>query len=263
MGLVKITFDGSSVTSQQDADFNFHWADCTPAGVIKGLGGNCQVSTSNNYIYFQSGYIEIYGRRIYVQANTSIYITLDAIKNGYVCVTVDLSENTVTLEKVESSSGFPTLTQENLHSGGNKYQFPICKYTKTTSSLTIDSTFAPTYLETVANRLNSFKTEFSTTMNNKYGYKYQGTYSEKSYNTYIFRNLTSSDCYDGIGSVYLDGDGVTVVFSCAAVGGSGGLVYYHNSSGTFKKLSMQLANSGLYIEPSDHAIVPKNIRVIR
>ena len=263
MGLVKITFDGSSVTSKQDADFNYHWADCTPAGVIKGLGGNCSVSTSNNYIYFQSGYIEIYGRRIYVQANTSVYVTLDSTKYGYVCATVDLSENTLTLEKIESSSGYPTLTKEDLHNGGSKYQFPICKYSKTTSSLTLDSSFSPTYLDTVKNRLSSFESTLSTTMTNTYGSKAQKSYSTKSYNTYIFKDIKSSNAATGIGSVYLDGDGVTILFSCHAILDSGGIVYYHNSSGTFKKVALQLTASGLSIEPSDTAIIPKDVYVVR
>lgn len=263
MGLVKITFDGSSVSAKQDADFNYHFADCKAAGVLKGLGGNCAVSTNSNYIYFQSGYIEIYGRRIYVENNTSIFITLDSTKYGYVCVTVDLDANSVTLEKIENGTTYPTLIQKNLHTGGTKYQFPICKYTKTTSSLTIDPNFKPYYIETVETRVNNFASSLRQDMLNKYGSKYQGWYSEKSYNTYIFKDIKSTDCGDGIGSVYLKGDAVTLIFSCSGVGGSGGVVYYQNCVGTFKSVSMQLTSVGLYMEPSDHSIVPQYVRITR
>ena len=67
MGLVKITFDGSSVTSKRDADINHHLGGLVRAGIIEGLGNECQVSVSNNYITFRDGYVQIYGRRIYVE----------------------------------------------------------------------------------------------------------------------------------------------------------------------------------------------------
>ena len=34
MGLIKITFDGSNVTSKQDADINYHLTGLVDAGVI-------------------------------------------------------------------------------------------------------------------------------------------------------------------------------------------------------------------------------------
>ena len=39
MALVKITFDGSSVSSKQDADINYHLTGLKADGVIRGLGG--------------------------------------------------------------------------------------------------------------------------------------------------------------------------------------------------------------------------------
>ena len=259
MGLVKITFDGSSVTSKQDADFNFHFADCKPAGVMKGLGGDCAFSTSNNYIYFQSGYIEVYGRRIYVENNTSIYITLDSTKYGYVCVTVDLDSNSVTLEKIENGTTYPTLTQENLHTGGTKYQFPICKYTKTTSSLTLDPDFHPEYVDTVAKRLEAHKLDVLNTVAQNYGPLYQRTYSSKSGNNYIFASITSLNASSSVISCYVGG--TFVVFSSDNASGSGGVVYYRYL-GVDKTLSVQLKSSGLYISASDGS-QPKYVGAIR
>lgn len=146
MALQKITFDGSSVTSKRDADINHHLGGLVPAGIISGLGNECSVSVSNNYITFQDGYVQIYGRRIYVEANSQVYVSLDATKYGYVVIEVNLSNNTVSLKSVETTStSYPSLTQQNLMTSGTLYQFPIAKYKKTTSSITLQ-TFTPTYI---------------------------------------------------------------------------------------------------------------------
>lgn len=154
MGLVKITFDGSSVSAKQDADLNYHINGLVADGVLKGLGNGLTVSTSNNYIIFSSGYVQIYGRRIFVEQNTQIYISLDSTKYGYVIIDIDLTTNSVNLSKAESSSGYPSLTQQNLSAGGTRYQMAIAKYTKTSSSLTLDTSFNPTQIDTPLNVAN-------------------------------------------------------------------------------------------------------------
>ena len=58
MGLIKITFDGSSVSSKQDADINYHVTGLVPAGIIRGLGSELSYTASNNYITFQDGYVQ-------------------------------------------------------------------------------------------------------------------------------------------------------------------------------------------------------------
>lgn len=149
MALVKITFDGSSVTAKQDADINHHVTGLVPAGIITGLGSEISYSASNNYITFNDGYVQIYGRRIYVETGTKVYVSLDATKYGYVVIEVDLSKNTAEIKPVEvSSSSYPTLTQQNLCNGGTKYQMPIAKYNKTTTSLNLVSDFKRVYIET-------------------------------------------------------------------------------------------------------------------
>lgn len=148
MALQKITFDGSSVTSKKDADINHHLGGLVPAGIISGLGSECSVSVSNNYIRFQEGYVQVYGRRIYVEANSQVYISLDSTKYGYVVVEVNLASNNVSLKAVETTStSYPSLTQENLMTTGTLYQFPIAKYKKTTSSITLQTNFEPTFIK--------------------------------------------------------------------------------------------------------------------
>lgn len=141
MALKKITFDGATVSSKDDADINYHLFNLIPVGIIKGLGNEIPVTAGNNTITFGSGYLQIYGRRIYMEANTQVSITLDSVRNGYVIVDVNLAANTLQLLTVESSSGWPSLTQNNLATTNGKYQFPIARYTKTATSLTLDNAF--------------------------------------------------------------------------------------------------------------------------
>ena len=53
MGLVKITFDGSNVTSKQDADINFHVTGLVPAGIIRGIIYNLCYSRSYRTAVFK------------------------------------------------------------------------------------------------------------------------------------------------------------------------------------------------------------------
>lgn len=141
MALRRITFDGATVSSKDDADVNYHLFNLLPAGIIKGLGNSVSVSAGNNTITFGSGYIQIYGRRIYMEANTQVPITLDGTKNGYIIVDLNLAVNELKLEKLEVSSGWPGLIQNNLSTAVGRFQFPIAKYTKTATSLTLDVSY--------------------------------------------------------------------------------------------------------------------------
>lgn len=146
MALIKITFDNASVTSKQDADCN-HFLANKQNGVVDGILGRCQPSISNSYIQFQSGYVQVYGRRVFVESGTKIAISLDGNAYGYVIIKFDLGNNAVTLEKKEASSGYPTLTQNDLMNGGLIYEFPLTRYQKTTSSITIDSSWSVPLIE--------------------------------------------------------------------------------------------------------------------
>ena len=186
MGLIKITFDGSSVTSKQDADINYHLTGLVPAGIIRGLGSELSYSVSNNYITFQDGYVQIYGRRIYVEAGSQVYVSLDSTKYGYVIITVNLNNNTVTLGVAESSSSsYPTLTQENLHKTGRVYQMPIAKYSKTTTSLTIQA-LDRVYIETPLSVANSGYSKAITYLEDHYSaYNWKGSWSSSTTNCHL------------------------------------------------------------------------------
>jgi hypothetical protein len=139
MAIKKITFDGANVSSLMDADVNFFRNGCTEVGVLALMFNGKKPLTatiSNNNIYFSKGYIEIYGRRIVIEDNTSVYVSLDKIAYGYVIVDIDLESNSCELKCLEgTATTYPALTQKNLYIGGKVYQYPIFKYYKTTSSI--------------------------------------------------------------------------------------------------------------------------------
>lgn len=260
MGLIKITFDSASVTSKQDADLN-HFLVSSQNGIFAWVLGRCQASTSNNYINFQSGYVQAYGRRVFVESGTRISISLDGNAYGYVVVRINLGDNSVTLEKKETTSTWPVLTQEDLQNGGLIYEIPLTRYTKTTSSLTLDSSYTPPQIVSEYSRASTLCNNLENRIDTKYSDVwdfYPERYSSTS-NTYIFRGITTSNASRGIGSVSVGG--CTVLFSTAAVSGSGGMVYYYYS-GRERSLSMQLTSNGLYIEASDGS-QPKYARVVR
>ena len=258
MAIQKITFDAASVSSKMDADIN-HFLTSGVHGIFYGILGRCQASVSNNYISFQSGYVQVYGRRIYVESGTKISVSLDGSAYGYVIIKIDLGNNTISLEKKEASSAYPTLTQNDLMNGGLIYEFPLCRYTKTSSSITLDGSYTPPYIYNDQTNINSKGTQIRNDVSSDYGPLWDG-YSSLSYgNVYVFTGITSLNAYNGIISLYVGG--ANVIFCGASVGGSGGIVHYRYN-GQDCTLSCQLTSSKLYVEDS-RGNQPKYARVIR
>lgn len=256
MSLVKITFDAASVTSKMDADLN-HFLASSVNGVFYGILGGCRCSTSNNYISFQSGYAQVYGRRVYVESGTRISVSLDRTAYGYVAIRVDLGKNAVTLEKKEASSGYPSLTQEDLMNGGLVYELPLCRYTKTTSSVTLDDAFSPTYIRSAQDRVDSMAESVKAEVSAEYGPHYQALADSSSGSGHKFSLITSSNSLNGVIGVYLKGAYVT--FMGRAVAGSGGIIRY-TYLGTEYMLSAQLTSTGLVLEDS-RGTTPKYVTV--
>lgn len=246
MALVKITFDSASVTSKMDADMN-HFMASNQNGVLAWVLGRCLPSTSNNYISFQNGYVQVYGRRIYVESNTKISVSLDGSAYGYVVIKIDLGNNTVTLEKKEASSSWPSLTQQDLMNGGLIYELPLCRYTKTTSSLTLDTSYDVPTIVSPSILANNAANRVDSNLRSIYGGKWQWMYSSKSGNTYKFNDITSLNSGDGVIGVYVGGCYIT--FKARAMSGSGGIVYY-TYMGNHYQLSGQITSDGLYLEDS-------------
>ena len=105
-----------------------------------------------------------------------------------------MTTNTVTLGVVETtSSSYPTLTQQNLHTTGKIYQMPIAKYSKTTTSLTLQS-LERTFIETPLSVANSGYSRALTYIDNFHSaYNWKGDWytntttchlTENQYKTY-------------------------------------------------------------------------------
>ena len=113
MGVQKITFEGGNVTSKIDADL-YHHLFSGDTGILKGLKNECNFTLANNTITFSDGYISIYGRVVYIENQTTIGVTPDSDKYGYVVLGVDTQANTVTIYLKEQTGSYPPLTTTNL-----------------------------------------------------------------------------------------------------------------------------------------------------
>lgn len=140
MGLQKITFEGGNVSAKKDADL-YYFLFSNRLGILKGIKAGVTYTLSNNTITFQDGYIAVYGRLIYIENNTSIQVSPDSTKNGYVILGVDTNSNDVTMYLKEQTSGFPTLISNQLVQGDGLYEFPLASYSKTSTSVTLTPSF--------------------------------------------------------------------------------------------------------------------------
>lgn len=258
MGLIKITFDSASVTSKQDADLN-HFLANKENGRISGILGGVTPSTSNNFISFTAGYLQVYGRRVFVENGTKISISLDGNAYGYVYVAFNLGDNTVSLEKRESATTYPTLTQEDLLNGGLLYELPIARYTKTSSALVLDTTYIAPLIRTSEAIANAAAESALNTAANRYGAVYQNFYTEKKTTYYRFKDINTSNASNGVGSVYLGG--AVVVFPTTGYKGSSYVISYYYS-GRERTLSVEIHSDGLYLTASDGS-EPKYVRVTK
>jgi len=163
MGVQKITFEGGNVTSKIDADL-YHHLFSGDVGILQNLKGECQFTLANNTITFSDGYISIYGRVIYVENLTTIGITPDSIKSGYVVLGINTSTNDVTIYLKEQAGGYPSLTITNLLTTDGLYEFVLCAYTKTTTSVTLNNSFERDYVSKDIVKVNDLRTE----INDKY-----------------------------------------------------------------------------------------------
>jgi len=169
MAIRKITFDGSQVSSKDDADFYYHLLDLTAAGVIKGLYNNCSVTAGNNLLTVAKGVVSIYGRLILVESNSQVAIILDSVKFGYLVLQVDLAANSINLYVKEGTSTYPSLTQNNLHNTSGIYELPLARYQKTATSLTLDSSFEVPSIKSLSAKLTDLDTNIKNYIEQNFG----------------------------------------------------------------------------------------------
>ena len=138
MGLQKITFEGGNVTSKIDSDL-YHFLFSSDVGILKGLKNEISYTLANNTITFSDGYVSVYGRIIYIENQTTIGVTPDSSKLGYVVLGINTSNDTVSIYLKEQVGSYPTLSTTNLLTTDGLYELVLCAYSKTTTSVTLTS----------------------------------------------------------------------------------------------------------------------------
>ena len=144
MSLQKITFTNGTVSAQKDADFYYFLLN--DIGVLRGIKHGLQVTNNVNRIVFKSGYVNIYGRMLFVEEDTTVTIPLNQVAYGYVIIRVNTSNNTAELTYKEGTANYPDLTQENIMQEFGIYEFALAKYSKTSTNLALQE-FTPKYID--------------------------------------------------------------------------------------------------------------------
>lgn len=135
-------FDKAKVTPEADAALYSYLAQGVDNKVISGL----TATASGLNIYVASGKALVQGRLAAVTQQHQL--TSQANKSGYVCMTIDLTQNNTATGVPGTSNYVPVnnqlrlelidnLTQQDLIAGGILYTFPLYKYESTGTSVSV------------------------------------------------------------------------------------------------------------------------------
>jgi len=192
MGIQKVTFEGGNVTSKVDADL-YHYLFSSDIGILKGLKGECAFTLANNTITFGEGYIALYGRIIYVESQTAIGVTPDSSKYGYVVLGVNTAVNSASIYLKEQVGSYPSLTLTNLLTTDGLYEIVLCAYSKTTTSVTLNTSFSRKFITNDKTRVS----ELETSILNRY-YPVRKTVTKIQNGIYQFSGTNSTELSQSI-----------------------------------------------------------------
>ena len=192
MGIQRIIFDGANVTSKIDADL-YHFLFSQDVGVLKGLRQECAYTLANNTITFLDGYVSIFGRIVYVENQTTIAVTPDSVKFGYVVLGVDTSTNSVSLYTKEEAGTYPSLIRTDLLSIDGVYELALCAYTKTTTSVALTTDYERLEIDSDKGRVDALETELKQRQ-----YPVKLTLTKVSNGVYRFGGYESLSLSEGI-----------------------------------------------------------------
>lgn len=129
-----ITFSEQLITSENFAHFMYTFLNHAN-GVTKG----CVISNANGKVYVQKGYFIVFGRMVQIIGTEEI-ASPDVVSGQLYCKVVfevDLSKENTAEEFVQgafktltSTTGYPSVKQEDLDDAGKVYQMPWCQYIK-------------------------------------------------------------------------------------------------------------------------------------
>lgn len=139
MGIRGITFSKQSVTSNDDS----HVYKLLLNG-RKGKTRGCKMTFGTDDIYISAGYFFAGNRLIEVSSMETVATPIVTSGTTYcrMVFEIDLNKTNTNTEFnqgyfkiLSSTSDYPTITQEDLDNGGNVYQLPFAKFTKTVSGI--------------------------------------------------------------------------------------------------------------------------------
>jgi hypothetical protein len=192
MGIQKVTFEGGNVTSKVDSDL-YHYLFSSDVGILKGLKSECAFTLANNTITFGDGYISVYGRIIYVESQTTIGVTPDSSKYGYVVLGVNTANNSASIYLKEQVGSYPSLTLTNLLTTDGLYEIVLCAYSKTTTSVTLNVSYSRKFITNDKTRVS----ELETSILNRY-YPVRKTVSKIQNGIYQFSGTNSTELSQSI-----------------------------------------------------------------
>lgn len=134
-----ITFSEQLITSENFAHFMYTFLNHAN-GVTKG----CAISNANGKVYVQKGYFIVFGRMVQIIGTEEI-TSPDVVSGQLYCKVVfevDLSKENTAEEFIQgafktltSTTGYPSVKQEDLDDAGKVYQMPWCQYIKQAGSI--------------------------------------------------------------------------------------------------------------------------------
>ena len=142
MTLQGYQFDKAKVTPEADAKLYSYLAQSSDNKVISGLTAT---ATGLN-VYVSTGKALVQGRL--VDNGQQMQLAAQANKTGYVCITIDLTQNNTSTGTPGTSNYAPVnnqlrlelvdvLNQQDLNSGGLIYTFPLYSYASTGTTVTL------------------------------------------------------------------------------------------------------------------------------
>ena len=142
MTLQGYQFDKAKVTPEADAQLYSYLAQGSDNKVISGLTAT---ATGLN-VYLAAGKALVQGRL--VEVTQQHQLTAQANKSGYICITIDLTQDNTSTGTPGTSNYLPAnnqlrlelvevLNQQNLNNGGLIYTFPLYAYVSTGTSITL------------------------------------------------------------------------------------------------------------------------------
>ena len=142
MTLQGYQFDKAKVTPEADAQLYSYLAQSSDKKVISGM----TATVTGLNVYVASGKALVQGRLI--ENTQQMQLTAQANKTGYVCITIDLTQNNTSTGTPGTSNYVPVnnqlrlelvdvLNQQDLNNGGLIYTFPLYSYVSAGATLTL------------------------------------------------------------------------------------------------------------------------------